>query len=274
MVVPSYLNYFSQGIDSSPLKSNFCYHCFILGEPVIPLVDMGFAISATAINSREHFRKMQEVIKTFVDKYGSQRIAYSVLTFGSNPTISVRFSDAANGDEVLMSIINNIPQNEARASLDKALHGAKELFKDSNGARKDAMKVLVVITDEKSDSLEQEVKKAAQRLDENDIRVIGIALGDGSDGELEGITDIEGDVINTTDSTSPEKIVEKVVEQVLNSKFLSNVFYFVCRTGDHINNIRRSFFYANSTLTRKCPDSQLMKIFLSSFVLFVFQIGT
>ena len=242
MVVPSYLNYFSRGIDSSPLKSNFCYHCFILGEPVIPLVDMGFAISATAINSREHFRKMQEVIKTFVDKYGSQRIAYSVLTFGSNPTISVRFSDAANGDEVLMSIINNIPQNEARASLDKALHGAKELFKDSNGARKDAMKVLVVITDEKSDSLEQEVKKAAQRLDENDIRVIGIALGDGSDGELEGITDIEGDVINTTDSTSPEKIVEKVVEQVLNSKFLSNIFYFVCRTGDHISNIRRSFF--------------------------------
>ena len=175
---------------------------------------------------------MQEVIKTFVEKYGSQRIAYSVLTFGSTPTIRVSFNDAARGDKVLMSTIDNIPQNVARASLDKALHGAKELFKDSNGARKNAMKVLVVITDEKSDSLEQEVKKAAQRLDENGIRVIGIALGDGSDGELERITDVEGDVVNTTDSTSPEKIVEKLVERVLNSKFLSNCFCFVCCTGE------------------------------------------
>ena len=186
---------------------------------------MGFAISATAANSREHFQKMQEVIKTFIDEYGSHRIAYSVLTFGSSPAIRVRFRDSASADDVLKSTIDNIPQNVARASLDKALHGAKELFKASNGARNDAMKVLVVITDDKSDSLERDVKKAAQRLDENGIRVIGIALGNEGDGELESITDVEGDVINTTDSTSPKKIVEKVLERVLNSKYSINQSY-------------------------------------------------
>ena len=198
--------------------------CFVLGKPVIPKVDMGFAISATAANSKEHFQKMQEVIKTFIDKYGSHRMAYSVMTFGSSPTIQVRFSDSASPDDILKGIVDSIPQNRAQASLDKALYGAKELFKASNGARRDAMKVLVVITDKKSDSLAKDVKKSAQRLDESDIRVIGVALGDEGDGELGDITDVKDDVINTTDTTSPTKVVEKIMERVLNSK--SSTRYF------------------------------------------------
>lgn len=194
-----------------------CY-CFVLGKPVIPKVDMGFAISATAANSKEHFQKMQEVIKTFIDKYGSHRMAYSVMTFGSSPTIHVRFSDSASPDDILKRSVDSIPQNKAQASLDKALYGAKELFKASNGARRDAMKVLVVIADKKSDSLAKDVKKSALRLDESDIRVIGVALGDEGDGELGDITDVKDDVINTTDTTSPTKVVEKIMERVLNSK--------------------------------------------------------
>lgn len=185
---------------------------------------MGFAISATAANAKEHFQKMQEVIKTFIDKYGSHRIAYSVMTFGSSPTIHVRFSDSANPDDILKGNVDSIPQNTARASLDKALYGAKELFKASNGARPDAMKVLVVITDKKSESLAENVEKSTQRLDESDIRVIGVALGDEGDGELRHITDVKDDVINTTDTTSPTKVVEKIMERVLNSKFLTRYF--------------------------------------------------
>ena len=182
------------------------------------MVDLGFAISATAANAKQHFRKTQEVVKTFIDKYGSHRIAYSILTFGSTPTIRLRFSDSANSDEVLKQSVENIPQNPATASLAKALEGAEDLFKASNGARDDAAKVLVVITDKKSDSMAHDVKKAAEILDEKDIRVIGIALGEEVDGELVDVTDIEGDVINTTDSSSPAKIAEEVMKRLLDSK--------------------------------------------------------
>lgn len=204
-------------LKNTALSSLICC-CFVSGNPDIPMVDMGLAISATAANSREHFQKMKQVINTFIDKYGSQKMAYSVMTFGSSPTIHVRFSDSASPDELLKSYVDGIPKNTAQASLDKALYGAKELFKASNGARQDALKVLVVITDKKSDSLAQDVKKSALRLDENDIRVIGVALGDEGDGELDDITDVKDDVINTTDTTSSAKIVEKIMERVLNSK--------------------------------------------------------
>ena len=192
--------------------------CFVVDTPDTPVVDLGFAISATAANSREHFQKMQEVIKTFIDKYGSHRMAYSVMTFGSSPTIHVRFSDSAAADDILKEFVDSIPQNTAQASLDKALQGGKQLFKASNGARGDALKVLVVITDKKSDSLAEDVKKSAQRLDENGIRVIGVALGNEGDGELDGVTDVKDDVINTTDTSSPKKIVEKIMERIFNSK--------------------------------------------------------
>lgn len=211
----------------------------IVENPAIPVVDLGFAISATAANAKQHFRKMQEVIKTFIDKYGSHRIAYSVLTFGSTPTIRVRFSDSANSDEVLKQSVENIPQNPGTASLTKALEGAEDLFKVSNGARDDAVKVLVVITDKKSDSLAHDVKKAAEILDEKDIRVTGIALGEEVDGELVDVTDIEGDVINTTDSSSPGKIADEVMKRLLDSKCSKLMFLVTCYPKEDLTQLRQ-----------------------------------
>lgn len=208
----------------------------ILDKPVIPVVDLGFAISATAANAKEHFQKMQEVIKTFIAKYGSHRMAYSVLTFGSTPTIHIRFSDSASADDLLMIDVDNIPQNVGAASLEKALDGARDLFKASNGARSDALKVLVVITDKKSDSLAQDVNKSAEILDEKDIRVIGVSLGNKGEGELDGVTDVKDDVLNTTDSTSPGKIVEKIMERILDSKSTSiylSVSWGILCSGQH-----------------------------------------
>lgn len=118
-----------------------------------------------------------------------------------------------------MRYVENIPQNPGTASLDKALEGAKDLFKASNGARSNALKFLVVITDKKSDSITQDVKNSADILDEKGIRVIGVVLGGEVDGELDDVTDLKDDVINTTDSSSPAKIVEKVMERLLDSKF-------------------------------------------------------
>ena len=154
-------------------------------------------------------------------------MAYSVLTFGSTPTIHVRFNDSASADNLLMRYVENIPQNPGTASLDEALEGARDLFKASNGARSNALKVLVVITDKNSDSKAQDVKVWAEILDEKDIRVIGVALGNESGGELDNVTGITEDVINVTDSTSPTKIVEKVMERILDSKCTSQVLFIL-----------------------------------------------
>lgn len=185
------------------------------------MVDLGFAISATAAKSKENFKKMKEVINRIIFKYGSHRMAYSVLTFGSTPTIRVRFSDAIIGELLLILRVNNITQNPGTASLDKALDGARDLFKISNGARPNASNILVVITDKKSYSMAQAVEKSAEVLDDMGIRVIGVALGNEVGGELDDVTDVSGDVMNASDSSSPAKIVEKVMERILDSKCFS-----------------------------------------------------
>lgn len=74
------------------------------------------------------------------------------------------------------------------------------------------MKVLVVIIDKKLDSLVEDVKKFVQRLDESDIRVIGVVFGDEGDGELGDIIDVKDDVINIIDIMLFIKVVEKIME--------------------------------------------------------------
>ena len=178
------------------------------------MVDLGFAISATARNSKKNFNKMQEIIKTFIEKYGSHRIAYSALTFGSTPTIQLRFSKSASSVDV-----ESMQQNPGESSLDKALDGARELFKVSEGAREKALKILVVITDKKSDSVTVDVATAAARMKDDGVRIISIALGREADPqELEATTENGNDVLNVTDTSSPKKTVEKIMERVLDSK--------------------------------------------------------
>lgn len=74
------------------------------------------------------------------------------------------------------------------------------------------MKVLVVIIDKKLDSLVKDVKKFVLRLDESDIRVIGVVFGDEGDGELGDIIDVKDDVINIIDIMLFIKVVEKIME--------------------------------------------------------------
>lgn len=104
------------------------------------------------------------------------------------------------------------------------MYGVKEFFKVFNGVRWDVMKVLVVIIDKKLDSLVKDVKKFVLRLDESDIRVIGVVFGDEGDGELGDIIDVKDDVINIIDIMLFIKVVEKIMEWVLNSKFV--IWYF------------------------------------------------
>ena len=204
---------------------------FLISDtPVIPMVDLGFAISATATKAKEHFTKMRAVIKMFFDKYGFHRVAYSVLTFGSSPTIRLTFNSPRSAESSsLARYVDSIPQNPGTGNLDKALRGARDLFKASNGARPNALKVLVVITDKKSNSTAQGVKNSADILDDMGIRVIGVALGNEGDGELNHVTDVSDDVINTTASTSPAKIVEEVMDRILDSKSVIFLSHLICK---------------------------------------------
>ena len=84
-------------------------------------IDMAFAISARAVSSSANFKKMQDIINTIIDEYGSNKLHYSLVTFGDRPVVSLKFSEQFPGNRQLKSRISSVPRNPDSSSLDRAL---------------------------------------------------------------------------------------------------------------------------------------------------------
>lgn len=128
---------------------------FIIEKPRVPELDLGFAISARAIDSNKNFKTMKDTIKKISEKYGTNKIRYALLVYGSSPTIYIPFRSTPVTSEDLASYLDSARINDRGADLDKALEEAKKMFLD---ARPTAKKVLVVIADKRSESYPDEIK--------------------------------------------------------------------------------------------------------------------
>ena len=73
--------------------------------PKIPEMNVAFAISARAVDDATNFEKMKDIIKAIVQKFGSNRIYYSVITFGDPFTTELSFDRKLPSDEDLEGFI-------------------------------------------------------------------------------------------------------------------------------------------------------------------------
>jgi len=177
-------------------------------------MDLAFVISTTAVDQDKNFEKTKEIIKETVEKFGLHSVRYSLITFGATPDVKIRFDNVFDTEEELGTLVDNVKKAFGDAALDKALEEARYLFALAEDARPNAMKVLVVITDKRSDSSEEEVQIASEKLKNDGVRVIAIALGDESD-------TITPEVIEPGKDSGPEEVVKELVTIVLNGLFLA-----------------------------------------------------
>ena len=111
---------------------------------------------------------------------------------------------------------DSISKNTRGAALGEVLKAATELFNDAAEVRPDAKNVLVVVTDKKSDSRGDDLKKEAMKMRPNDIKVIAVALGDESDkDELDILTPDQGDVIEPNSTDGAKKTAEEIMDKAL-----------------------------------------------------------
>ena len=96
----------------------------------VPMVNLIFAISALSSNANEKFQKMKDVIKKMVDEYGKERIHYSLIVFGEEASVELRFSRTFDTDSQLKAFIDAKGRETDGAALDKALKKATELFEE------------------------------------------------------------------------------------------------------------------------------------------------
>lgn len=133
------------------------------------MADLAFAISSNAVGKEETFKKIKDAIDFIITYYGADRIRYAVITFGSSSYEDVSFRDGRSVDE-LRELIDRIPRASGVPNLQAALEKAKDMF-DKASDRPGAKKFLVVVMDSKSSNGPDEVQKAAEPLENEDIKV-------------------------------------------------------------------------------------------------------
>lgn len=191
----------------------------------IPRIDLEFVISATAVSASDTFERVKDTINAIVDEYGiTDRLRYGLIVFGRNAVQKLSFSEESDMNS-LKAKIKASQRPEGGPNLQKALEEAKRLF-DSEPSGPDVKKVLVVITDKKSTSRPEGVKKAVVPLEEGGVKIVPVAVGSSADpSELEGITSNRGHLIETQRRLDPDVTAEKIMEKVLKGIAISSYIF-------------------------------------------------
>ena len=185
-------------------------------KPKLPEVDLAFVISATTLDSQKNFKKSKDIIKEIVGKYGVNKIQYSVATFGSTLNRNLRFDLAVDSDERLLTAIDSLVNTNRGSALAEALEDSPKIFKEESGGRAEAKKILVLITDNKSDSFADDVEDAASKVIDEGIRVIAVGLDKADKVELDQTTPVGEDVLVPPTDETAENIAKDVMERVFN----------------------------------------------------------
>ena len=176
------------------------------------MVDLGFALSASASDANKNFAKMKSVINSIIDQYSISRLKYGVVVYGDDAKTVIDFKRVFPKEEDLKQYLSSVTPATGGSRLDKGLAQGEQLFV-SGGARPNARKVLVVFTDKKSTGSEQMAQAEAKKLRDQGIKVIAIALGSESDvAELKDVATDDRHVIRAKKTEDSDKLAVEVME--------------------------------------------------------------
>ena len=193
--------------------------CFNFAAKFLP-IDIAFALSATGLSANKTFKLMKDTVQRIVDKYGTGSLRYSFIVYSDSANLIVRFSDKYSSLDKLKAFIEALPAVTGGASLTQALAAGKQAFQDS-GVRKDAIHVLVVITDKRSGESQDVVEKAAKPLEDSGIVVIPVGIGNQVNvNELGEITSNKENVILVDEEEDPENLMEMIMAKVNGMAFI------------------------------------------------------
>ena len=184
------------------------------------MLDLVFALSATALNSDDTFMTMKSVITEILNTHGSSSVRYAIITFGKYPNVTLDIGEESDPRK-LRKILQSLSKNNDGADLSRALKKAKEILQNASVSRPTAKRILIVAMDKTSDSDEIAVDVAAKALARDRVRVIAVAFGKESDPqEMAKTTLDENNVIETDDDDSVKNIAAEVMEKAKNGKLL------------------------------------------------------
>lgn len=175
-------------------------------------------MSVSSQDAEKVFELIKDSIRSITERYDTSNIRYALLTFGDTVNVEVNFTSDMPSAEALREVLEKLTRPSGEPNLEVALQEAKMIFKQST-ARAGAKKVLVVIMDDKSASGASEVKEAARPLEDNNIKVVPVAIGPQANlPELEKITTNKKFMASVGTDEDPERVGEEIMRKSLKSK--------------------------------------------------------
>ncbi|KAL9966097.1 hypothetical protein ACROYT_G024116 [Oculina patagonica] len=143
-------------------------------------VDLAIVLDTQANTWRKVWKMTNKVVhKMSIRKDGTHVALVTTAKYSQSMLTFDQFSKSHMNRAHVWSHIKRIAPQKGRGRLSTALEKAREMFNETNGARENAIKVLVVITDANMDSDEAVLVKAASKsLRESGILVqtVGVTM--------------------------------------------------------------------------------------------------
>ena len=157
---------------------------------------------------------MKETVQFIINKYGVGNLRYAVIIYGSNAKLVLSFDTNFPALENWLSTVDKMQIEQGPPAMEKALQNAKELFQSSG--RSDAKKVLVVIADKSPTGDAEAIKKEAQELGVDDVKVVPVAIGDEIDAkEIEETSPYKDVLVDVPKDVDPKDLSKAIMDKVL-----------------------------------------------------------
>lgn len=179
------------------------------------MIDVGFGIRASEINSSAIFTVMTETRDTINHRYGPGQVQYSVTVYGSKVTTNFNFNlDNALNLNALIAATNQLLDVPGPVDLPQVLTDAERLFQSHPNRRPFSERVFIAITDTAKSDNDSALISAGDALRRQGILVFSVNnTGDG----LNAVTITQIDFLGFPTFTTVRSVViaETIIKKAL-----------------------------------------------------------
>ena len=188
----------------------------MLSFSAIEPLNLIFAINANGPKARENFARMTKTITSVVDSYGQKNVSYGLIVYGDTAVSRIQLTEEFQSDAHLKSYVKMVQRGGDGADLTSALENARDLFVGELDKRRN---VLVVITDSASTGDEEGLRRIADDLHEMRVKVISVAMGNGSDpSELRRLSPKKDNSLLDEAKESPKQLGDRIMKEAIKRK--------------------------------------------------------
>lgn len=173
-------------------------------------------MSAAAVDADDIFDKMKDTLDTIIKQYGTDKIRYAIITFGSTSSVIVNFSDERGKDE-LRTIVEQLSRPVGDPNIKNVLKEVESLFQNAP-PRPGSRKILVIFIDKKSTNSRNDIKEATEPLFNKNVTIVPAVVGPEVDvDEIEVIVEHKAEIA-VCPVPEPETWPDKIIDKALKGK--------------------------------------------------------